>query len=243
MSYSLDEHHHRFATWAAARAAQRGLGGGTLALLQQAIEVCGVVDAVETDSSDWTAASYDEAHAEWCRAVVDELERAGVERATFGRAAKLIAIYVKSRVILAGGHESALGCVAHPPIDEIVLKALAADPRFDAEHRRLWRAIRWTQLDEGGYRTIIESFRAERLHEPAFWMVERYWAPDRTSKKTPPPCPSCGSNKVVPILFGYPTEEAFEEAARGEIVLGGCCIMGDGSDPKWQCLQCDDAFG
>ena len=77
--YSLDEHHHRFAVWAAARAAQRGLSGGSLALLQAAIEECGVVDALGTDPKDWTAIRYDEAHAEWCRALVDHLLQAGVE--------------------------------------------------------------------------------------------------------------------------------------------------------------------
>jgi hypothetical protein len=36
-------------------------------------------------------------------------------------------------------------------------------------------------------------------------------------------CPNCGSTgEPLPVLFGYPTPEGFEAAARGEIELGGC---------------------
>ena len=38
------------------------------------------------------------------------------------------------------------------------------------------------------------------------------------------PCPECGSSNVVPVLYGYPAPEAVEEAERGTIVLGACCV-------------------
>jgi len=37
-------------------------------------------------------------------------------------------------------------------------------------------------------------------------------------------CPTCGA-KMIPIVYGYPTVELFEAAERGEVFLGGCCIM------------------
>jgi len=61
--------------------------------------------------------------------------------------------------------------------------------------------------------------------------------------KPPPKCPACGSTEVVPILFGYPTREAELAAERGEIVLGGCMVRGDGSDPEWACRGCGKEFG
>ena len=98
------------------------------------------------------------------------------DAATFGRAAKLIAIYLKSMVVLAGRHETPLGRTLHPPIDSILLTALAddEDAGFRDASRQLWRRTRWTKLDETDYAEIIQSMRTERLDDP-FWGIERYW--------------------------------------------------------------------
>lgn len=51
-------------------------------------------------------------------------------------------------------------------------------------------------------------------------------------------CPRCGETiQPVPILYGFPTYEAFEASERGEIRLGGC-IVGD-EDPEFACPACD----
>ena len=52
-----------------------------------------------------------------------------------------------------------------------------------------------------------------------------------------PKCPKCGSDKVAAIQFGNPSPEMIEEAERGHIVLGGCCIEED--DPEWHCKDCE----
>ncbi len=245
-AYSLEDHHHRFAAWAAARAAQRGLAGGSHALLVAAIEVCGVAEILRNRADldpGWTAQKFDRAHTAWRRSIVDHLHRNGVKSATFGRAAKLIAIYLKSTVVLSGGHDTALGRVLHPPIDAVLLRVLAADDlNFSVENRRFWRSTRWTSLEEEGYRELIASFREEGLDQPAFWMIERYWTPNGRSSKATPLCPSCGSTQVVPIVHGMPTPEAEELAALGEVVPGGCMVAGDGSDPEWRCKGCAEEF-
>jgi len=56
----------------------------------------------------------------------------------------------------------------------------------------------------------------------------------------PRPCPKCRAIKVVPILYGEPTSEAGDLEAKGDLVLGGCCITGD--DPRWRCLACSTDF-
>ncbi len=56
-----------------------------------------------------------------------------------------------------------------------------------------------------------------------------------------PPCPKCGSERTVPILYGYPSHEAREAEERREVVLGGCVITGD--DPEWACLACGHRWG
>lgn len=50
------------------------------------------------------------------------------------------------------------------------------------------------------------------------------------------PCPSCKQRTGVRIMYGYPSEELFQEAGRGEVALGGCCRpLGA---PDRQCLAC-----
>ena len=47
-------------------------------------------------------------------------------------------------------------------------------------------------------------------------------------------CPVCGSADVAPILYGLPSQEGFEAAERGEVMLGGC----EPHDPSHGCRAC-----
>jgi hypothetical protein len=38
--------------------------------------------------------------------------------------------------------------------------------------------------------------------------------------------PKGGPPRLVPYVFGYPTNETAEKAKRGEVVLGGCIVNG-----------------
>lgn len=61
-----------------------------------------------------------------------------------------------------------------------------------------------------------------------------------TSKRRKKACPKCGSADVVPILYGYPTSKLFEDAEKGKVALGGCCVSGD--DPQMLCRACGEEF-
>ena len=50
-------------------------------------------------------------------------------------------------------------------------------------------------------------------------------------------CPYCGSSNYIPIVYGYPTHEAFEKADRGELILAGCCIF-EKNPPRHSCKNC-----
>ncbi|HEY7390347.1 MAG TPA: hypothetical protein VH640_17660 [Bryobacteraceae bacterium] len=52
----------------------------------------------------------------------------------------------------------------------------------------------------------------------------------------PRACPLCGSNNIVPIVYGLLTEEGVEEARAGKFVCGGCMLDLDG--PQWYCKTC-----
>lgn len=55
-----------------------------------------------------------------------------------------------------------------------------------------------------------------------------------------PACPRCGSADTIPIAYGFPGPEMMEEAERGEIALGGCCI--EEYQPEWHCRACRNDF-
>lgn len=42
-------------------------------------------------------------------------------------------------------------------------------------------------------------------------------------------CPTCGSQEVISIVYGYPSGDQYDELMgkhiKGEIFLGGCCIF------------------
>ena len=60
-------------------------------------------------------------------------------------------------------------------------------------------------------------------------------------KRKAPRCPECGSEKTVPILYGYPAPDAFESEKRGEVILGGCIVSK--FSPKWHCNDCGNNWG
>jgi hypothetical protein len=54
----------------------------------------------------------------------------------------------------------------------------------------------------------------------------------------PPACPACGSPRLAAILHGLPPPELEKRAREGELVLGGCEILGFDLDPTYSCLDC-----
>src|SRR5687767_6785536 len=90
--YTLGEHQHRFAVWAAARSIQRGLANVRIGTISAALVACGVKEVADTKAK-WptTEALFDAAHRKWCRGIVRTFRSAGVGNASYGRAAKLTA--------------------------------------------------------------------------------------------------------------------------------------------------------
>lgn len=168
-------HRHRFAAWAAARAAQRGFARASVVCLVSALESSWLPDSLHAAlASISTAAQFDALHSSTCRRLVETL-CANCQNATYGRAAKLFAVYLKSMVVVGTESESALARHAHPPIDRVLLQAIATDQSLGKDLRQFCRSISWTRLDEARYFRLIAALRAENLDSPSFWMLERYW--------------------------------------------------------------------
>jgi hypothetical protein len=54
--------------------------------------------------------------------------------------------------------------------------------------------------------------------------------------ETPPKCPRCHSDEVLPIAYGMPGPEMVEESAAGRVALGGCVTWPEA--PDWRCVKC-----
>ncbi|MCD6309835.1 MAG: hypothetical protein J7M18_03915 [Candidatus Eremiobacteraeota bacterium] len=55
-------------------------------------------------------------------------------------------------------------------------------------------------------------------------------------KEEKPVCPRCSSEKVIPIVYGYPSQESLEMKKSGEIKFGGLKLSED--KPGWHCKDC-----
>jgi hypothetical protein len=176
MSYDLNEHRHRFAVWAAARAAQRGFT--TVGNLRAALECTDIRKALLLPATLRISASeFDKQHERWCSAIQAFLGDRKIRDASYGRAAKLVAVYLKVAIILGDASNSSLASHAHPPIDRILLHALASSDEIKSEHKRAWTTINWTDLDGPRYRELIGQLRAVVPVGAPFWSIERYWQP------------------------------------------------------------------
>jgi hypothetical protein len=174
MSYDLFEHRHRFSSWAAARATQRNFT--SVENLRDAIEHSGIVTFLRDDDSiSIDETKFEEQHKIWYRSIVDFLNSRGIAKVTYGRAAKLVAVYLKSMVIIGPNGNCSLSAVAHPPIDRILLKNLSCASEIEKSYRTDWRSINWTELDEQSYYKLISQLRGcLKVGEP-FWSFERFW--------------------------------------------------------------------
>ena len=143
--------------------------------MREAIEASGLADVLTCEPASWPSSpdAYDLAHVQWCERIESYFKDADVQ-ATRGRVAKIVAIYVKTLVVVGGHDDQPLAGVAHPPVDRMLLQALARVDAFPKASRALWRRTVWTKLDPDGYAEVISSLRAASDGGP-LWALEEYW--------------------------------------------------------------------
>jgi hypothetical protein len=172
MTYTHFQHKHNFAVWCAARAVQRGFAKSPI--LKETIETSGVVDFVMHDAAMiLSEQEFDQRHENWCQTIMEFWKKNGVVGASYGRAAKLLAIYLKSMIVVHDSR-SGLANVVHPPIDRIILQNISKDKDIQHPHKQYWKYINWTQIDGPSYKQLIADFREVLSGEP-FWVIEKYW--------------------------------------------------------------------
>ena len=165
MNYSFEDHLHNYAVWTAARAVQRSFV--KTQVIKEAIESC-TLQSVITSKKIKTAREFDEFHDDCCKKIISFFKKFGIET-SYGRAAKIVSIYIKTAVVTRDSGKSILARVAHPPIDNLLLKNLKKDKKIK------FSPAPWTILDRKGYLRLIQELR--KLQDDDFWKLERYGVP------------------------------------------------------------------
>ena len=175
MPYTIEEHQHRFAAWAASRAASVKGYRFTVKRGVAILEACGFNPAFSSVAHLPTPAAIDETHRQWRKCVI---AAAAAQDLTFshGVAAKLINVYLKARFVCAGRHEHERVKCLHPPIDRELLGGLA-DADFGTERQR-WRDYQiegWSNFQSVTYQEVIDLIRETLPAGEPLWKIEEYW--------------------------------------------------------------------
>ena len=170
--FSFEEHLHNFASWAASRAVQRRFPGST-AKIKRAIEDAGLKELINL-APDFSSREFDDFHKKTANSIIDFFYERGII-ITYGQAAKIIAIYIKTIAVIRNSGKGNLARIAHPPIDRIMLTNI----RNKFKDLEL-TPVNWTELSMNEYFEVINTLR--KLEYDYFWELEKYWTIDKNEK-------------------------------------------------------------
>lgn len=180
MTYRSTEHLHNFACWTAAAAVRRGFT--TNRVIAYAIESSKM--QLEADEYLLNGGDYQKIHDKLCKALANSLKRQArkqefdkkdlfLEKCTFGRMAKIVAIYMKTYVVLPNLNNPKLTKVLasiYPPIDQILLDGIA---RKNDHFKSIAKRYRWSLAKKTEYYELKEDIEKEGMHFN--WTLEVYW--------------------------------------------------------------------
>jgi hypothetical protein len=178
MTYNSQEHLHRFACWTAAAATRRGFVSNQI--ISNAIKKANLRELIDLDTLN--KGDYQEIHEKKCdeiiEALMEEIEKSNSinkkslsEKCTFGRAAKIVAIYAKTCVVLPRIHDSKyhdLISSIFPPIDSILIENLSRNDLL-----RQIKKFKWTKASKDEYNKLKQDI--EEAGEPFNWKLEVNW--------------------------------------------------------------------
>jgi len=172
--YGIERHKHLFAAWAASRAAS--VKGCRFSVEQgrAILEACDFTSEFAAPEQLPPPEGTNHEHRRWRHAAIGAAELHALTF-THGVAAKLINIYLKSRFVCGGHHSHKRVRALHPPIDNVVLRALArSDFGGFGRDWRSARSTRWSRLNSDQYEKVIELIRISVKDAP-LWMIEQFW--------------------------------------------------------------------
>jgi len=175
MTYTLEDHRHRLAAWAASTAARASkVCRFTVAHGAEILEEAGFNQSFQSPKSLPDPEQLDATHAIWRASVIDAAER---RKYPFkhGIAAKLINVYLKVRLVCGSHGADEKVQALHPPIDRVLLTGL--EEKNVGEMKREWaeaKRIGWSKYDSRQYQEVVGLIRRAIPGQP-LWTIERYW--------------------------------------------------------------------
>jgi hypothetical protein len=170
LPYTIKLARHRFALWAAYRASQAGSAQATGPALIAALESCGIVQFLQKPSNhNLTEKQYDSYFDTFASAALTHLQTHAAREVSYGVAAKLVAVYIKSAFVLAGKSRTNAARHFPPAIDSKLLEAL------DRAHGiALAKSYRWQKLSRTQYWVLLRELRVLAAGR-ALWRLEKDW--------------------------------------------------------------------
>jgi hypothetical protein len=140
----------------------------TTTAIREAIENAGLRDFMESEK-EYSFIEFDTFHKSCASKIIDSFKNQGIENVSYGRAAKIIAIYLKTTVVLCNKASCSKSDVIHPPVDRILLQNLSkTEPGLKELADK-----NWTMLDLEKYWQIVELIRSQ--FGSFNWRLEYFW--------------------------------------------------------------------
>ena len=170
--YTLELHSHRFACWTAGRGASVKGCRFSVEQAKEFLEAAGFNRNFKLPSGEPTLRRVDAQHTSWRDRLIKVAKPLTGKPAV---AAKLIAIYLKTRYVVGGDHRHPWVAHLHPPIDNLLLAKLG---KIDySKHGKEWKRFHrkgWSNLDTMDHGNAIKWIRDELKGKP-LWAIEEYW--------------------------------------------------------------------
>lgn len=180
--FSIEEHTHRFGLWAAARAASTSrFTNSEIAdfinqcQLKESLQELKALDNIDHEIyKDWFIKK-----ANVLIECMNKYENAKNKKRkkSFGIAAKIISIYVKTFEVIPSKGDSKISRVAFPPIDRYLLSGL--------KNELTLTNISWSEMNEEDFMNLVEKLKGFIKEEP-FWKLEFYWDLNKNSDEQTP---------------------------------------------------------
>ena len=194
--YDIIEHRHRLAVWGAGRAYSRQGPGHTIAVARQLIENSKLSDINSPDdlpaADQMDAFIHERIHQVMAASLpiryTNKDKQVVPLQCTYGRAQKLVNMYLKLKIVCAGFETHEKVHALHPPLDKVLLDALFASKKVDCPDdlakfqtaletaKQMGKA--WTVFDRQTYDAYIAAIKVFQGKQP-LWAAERLWNPER----------------------------------------------------------------
>lgn len=175
MDYTIIEHKHRFAVWAAGRAASVTGCRFKVETGRKIIEGSKLAEVAKGIQSLPEPDEFDTYHRKMRQRVIDSAEDINL-KFTHGVAAKLINIYLKSIFVCGDNYDNPRVKAIHPPIDSLLLDELYN--RNIGNQKPEWqkaRKARWSKLTFDEYENVISAIQKAVPANEGLWRIEEYW--------------------------------------------------------------------